>query len=155
MKPVTCTRRIEFDSAHRVMRHESKCRNMHGHRYVAEVTAQADPDSVEGVELDSVGRVVDFGVIKSVIGAWIDDNWDHGTILNRDDEETVEFIKSKGWKLYLLDDNPTAEVMSRHLLEKSKELLRGSDMVRCCVKVTHVRLYETPNCWADADTDEY
>ena len=34
----TCTRRIEFDAAHRVMEHESKCRHLHGHRYAIEAT---------------------------------------------------------------------------------------------------------------------
>ncbi|RME25899.1 MAG: hypothetical protein D6798_07880, partial [Deltaproteobacteria bacterium] len=31
--PVTCTRRLEWDSMHRIPRHESKCRAFHGHRY--------------------------------------------------------------------------------------------------------------------------
>ena len=53
---ITCTRRIQFCAGHRVMGHEGKCRNLHGHNYVVFVTAQAD-------ELDSVGRVIDFSVL--------------------------------------------------------------------------------------------
>ena len=34
--PITCTRRIEFDAAHRVMGHEGKCKHLHGHRYALE-----------------------------------------------------------------------------------------------------------------------
>ena len=52
---ITCTRRIEFDAAHRILNHESKCKMLHGHRYVVEehgeivggaVLSQHDP-SVE------------------------------------------------------------------------------------------------------------
>lgn len=54
---ITCTRRLEWDAMHRIPRHESKCRAFHGHRYAAEITCLAP-------ELDSPGRVVDFGVVK-------------------------------------------------------------------------------------------
>jgi 6-pyruvoyltetrahydropterin/6-carboxytetrahydropterin synthase len=57
MADISCTRRIEFDAAHRVMEHESKCKHLHGHRYALEATFVA-PD------LDTLGRVVEFGVIK-------------------------------------------------------------------------------------------
>ncbi len=135
----TCSRRLEFDAAHRVMRHESKCRHLHGHRYVAEITAAGD-------HLDAIGRVVDFGVIKEVVGAWIDDHWDHGTILNRDDRELAEFVDARGWRLYTIDGNPTAEILAAELLTIANGLLRDA---AAGVEVVHVRLYETPNCWAD------
>ena len=53
----TCARRLEFDSGHRVLRHESKCRHVHGHRYVLELTCAA-------AQLDDLGRVIDFGVTR-------------------------------------------------------------------------------------------
>ena len=36
---ITCTRKIEFDYGHRVFKHGSKCKHIHGHRGVIEVTA--------------------------------------------------------------------------------------------------------------------
>jgi 6-pyruvoyltetrahydropterin/6-carboxytetrahydropterin synthase len=147
---VTCTRRLEFDAAHRVMRHESKCRNLHGHRYAVELTAR-----VVAGELDQLGRVVDFSVLKNVVGGWIDEHWDHGTILNKDDVDTAAFVDGKGWKLYLMEDNPTAEVMARFILDKANSLLSHADgLPRYGVRITHVRVYETPNCWADSRTVE-
>ncbi len=38
---ITCTRRIEFDAAHRILNHESKCKMLHGHRYAIEATFEA------------------------------------------------------------------------------------------------------------------
>ena len=88
--------------------------------------------------------MIDFGVIKSVFGGWLDQAWDHGAILHADDTALIELCKSSDWKVYTLDANPTSEVMARYLLGKASEMLGPLG-----VTVTHVRLYETPNCWAD------
>jgi 6-pyruvoyltetrahydropterin/6-carboxytetrahydropterin synthase len=135
------TRKIEFDAGHRVVGHESKCAHLHGHRYVAEVTVQA-------CKLDEIGRVVDFSCIKTVVGSWIDDNWDHNMILNVSDPLISRGIDRKifGDKdPYLMSNgNPTAENMAEELFKVAKRLLVGYG-----VEVVHVRIYETPNCWSD------
>lgn len=138
MSKHNCTRRFGFDSGHRVLNHESKCLNVHGHRYTADVT-------VEALELDSVGRVVDFGALKALVGDWIDDKWDHGYIHHSADGVAVD-LKAMGLKTYEMPDgmNPTAENMVEHLAGIVSGLL--SDLG---LRVVHVRLYETPNCWAD------
>jgi 6-pyruvoyltetrahydropterin/6-carboxytetrahydropterin synthase len=138
--PISCTRRIEFDAAHRVMEHESKCKHLHGHRYALEGTFTAD-------SLDSLGRVVDFGVIKEKLGGWILEHWDHATILSDKDKPLGEAIATKtGQTIFYLPANPTAENMADYLLNKvCPELFRGLN-----VKCTRMRLYETPNCYVDA-----
>lgn len=134
----TCTRRLEFDAGHRVLRHESKCRHPHGHRYVVEVTCGAP-------ELDDRGRVVDFGVIRGVFGAWLDENLDHGYVANPADEIGRYIEQHQDGKVYwITDGNPTAEVMVKHLASVADTLLRPHG-----VSVVAMRLYETPNCWAD------
>jgi 6-pyruvoyltetrahydropterin/6-carboxytetrahydropterin synthase len=140
------TRKFEFDAGHRVLRHESKCANLHGHRYVAELT-------VVSSSLDDVGRVVDFSVIKDVVGGWIDHFWDHNLILHPDDPLVVETAPQEKTKIfgpkspYVMpnDWNPTAENMVRVLFRAAEVSLAASPSL----KVAHVRLYETPNCWAD------
>jgi len=132
-----CTRRLEFDAAHRVMRHESKCRNLHGHRYIVALT-------VEAPELDDVGRVIDFSVLKGVVGRWIDDHWDHGTILCDQDLSLLGLLTDEDWKRYTLPVNPTAENMVEELHRVASDLLDPYG-----IRVAHVRLYETPNCWSD------
>jgi len=136
------TRRIEFDAAHRVYGHESKCGTVHGHRYVAEITAQA-------ADLDNIGRVVDFSVIKEAVGGWIDKHWDHTGIVFVDDVETKRLMTAlPGYKpMFISAWNPTAENMANHLLrEVCPMVLKGY-----AIRVVKVRLYETPNCWADAE----
>lgn len=151
-----CTRKFGFDSAHRVLEHGSKCRFMHGHFYEAEVTCWSP-------ELNKLGMVIDFGDIKSLVGSWIDENWDHNCILNSMDpiaqmcdsgsplaggqviglSPTTEELF--GRKPFLIEKrNPTAEVLAEVLFHKASELLSSKG-----IKVTNVRMHETRNCYAD------
>jgi len=139
---LTCTRRLEFDAAHRVFRHESKCASLHGHRYVVEVTCRAP-------KLDSVGRIVDFGVIKERLGKWIDDHWDHTTLVSCEDTDLMEWCRNQHEKHgkrapYPFPGEPTAENIAEHLYRIATDMLRTSD-----VSVAKIRVYETPNCYAD------
>jgi 6-pyruvoyltetrahydropterin/6-carboxytetrahydropterin synthase len=138
---IRITRVLEFDAAHRVMNHESKCANLHGHRYKVEIEAQA-------VELDSLGRVIDFSVIKQKIGGWIDENWDHTCILFADDAVAFNALMSinRNRIPFLAAWNPTAENMANYLLTSICPKLLDTDDI----KVTKVTLWETPNCFAEA-----
>ena len=137
---IFCSRRIHFDAAHRVMGHENKCKHLHGHRFVAEATFVADC-------LDNIGRIIDFGVIKETIGNWIDENWDHETILHDKDRELGQKISAiTGQKVFYLPNNPTAENMAQYLLEEVCPKLFDKLGVKC----VSIKLYETPNCFVEA-----
>lgn len=136
---LTCTRVLEFDAGHRLLKHEGKCRNVHGHRYRVEIEAQAE-------RLDDVGRVVDFQVIKQRIGGWLDEQWDHGFIVEVGDP-FVEALVAARSKVYRLPVSPTAENLAVFLLnEVCDPLLQGTG-----VTVVQVRVWETPNCHATAE----
>ncbi len=143
---LTCTRRLAWDAMHRVPRHESKCAAFHGHRYTADVTCSAE-------QLDDRGRVVDFGVIKQLVGAWIDERWDHTAILMRGDDDpacvaVAESNARHGRPVYWMDGHPTAENVAAELARVASELLAPTG-----VTVVHVRVWETPNGWADWSAD--
>lgn len=140
----TCTRRMEFDAAHRVMQHESKCRHLHGHRYVVEATFESET-------LDRLGRVIDFGIIQERLGGWINEHWDHATILYDADQDLGKAIAQQtGQKIFYLEANPTAENMASYLLDHVCPPLFKDQGVRCL----RIRLWETPNCYADAGVSE-
>lgn len=136
---ISCTRKIEFDAAHRIMLHESNCKMLHGHRYCVEATFSSD-------HLDKLGRVIDFGVIRDVLGKWINDNWDHNTILNSKDKVLGKQIaKVTGQKIYYIDANPTAEEMANYLMKEiCPKLFKKHNIF--CVKI---KISETPNCYAE------
>ena len=134
------TKRLEFDSAHRVLGHEGKCATIHGHRYAAEITVTA-------AGLDGIGRVVDFGVVKRVVGDWINKNWDHNLLLNSADPlwAVSDLVGLNNGKLPFLFEysNPTAEVIAEKLFHVTEHLLAAE------LTVLRVRIYETPSAWAD------
>ena len=139
---ITITRRLEFDAGHRITRHESKCRHPHGHRYALEVTCEAP-------RLDACGRVIDFGKIKELVGGWIDANLDHAFLVYEHDRAMVSMLQTGEdgvpFRHFLLGAEPTAENVAQLILDKCRELLAPFH-----IRVVRVRLYETPNCWADA-----
>lgn len=134
---VQITRRLEFDAGHRVFGHEGKCAHLHGHRYVVEITVEADM-------LDNIGRVIDFSAIKSRIGTWIDQFWDHALLLNSNDPmvDAIASSEPKHRIFCFLGKNPTAEVIVEHLFYEAQRQLPT-------LVVKRVRCFETPNCWAD------
>lgn len=135
------TRRIQFCAGHRLINHEGPCRNLHGHNYVALFSAQA----VSG-DLDHVGRVVDFSVLKERMGGWIDRHWDHKFLLCKDDLAMIRFCGEQGFPVYSMTSNPTAEVMAEHLLrEAAPGQMQGTG-----VRIVSVKLWETENCFAEA-----
>ena len=136
---ITAVRRIQFCAGHRVWRHESKCNNLHGHNYVVFFHASA-PD------LDNIGRVIDFSVLKQKLGTWIDTHWDHGFIHHEDDQESIAALKAvPSQKTFALPDNPTAENMASYLLHT----VCPAELAGTGVTVGRIVLWETENCYVE------
>ena len=139
MIATTCTRRLCFSAGHRVLGHEGGCSHPHGHNYVVTLEAR-------GAALDSIGRVIDFSVLKAVVGGWIDQHWDHAFLFCREDEEIESIYRAHPfWRHAILDLNPTAENLATLLLVKSNQLLSSHGVV-----VETVRVEETENCYAES-----
>ena len=124
---------FKFDSAHRLYRYEGKCANLHGHTYVAEV-------ELTGNQINELGILVDFGDIKKKIGKWIDENWDHATLLNSEDTLYVDLDTEENKTYTFSGENPTAEVMCIELYTICEESFPG--------QVHKVTIWETPTSCA-------
>ena len=141
MGKISISRRFEWDSAHRIAGHEGACKAVHGHRYAAEIRVTA-------AAVDSLGRVIDFGVLKQAIGEWIQQNLDHTSIFDRADQDEgvlaiIELNRRMGRPVYLIDGPPTVEGIAQELgrvLQPPLSLLG--------LEIESVKLWETPNCWA-------
>ena len=139
------TRRLEFDAGHRIPDHKSQCRHLHGHRYALEITLSGDIIGKEGDAAN--GMVMDFSEVKAIAKQHVVDLWDHAFLVwgccgarllrSLPDHRTVvprlhpDRRESRGGRLF----HSRADV-PRHLWQPSR--------------LERVRLYETPNCWADA-----
>ncbi len=134
--PIVITRRFEIDAGHRLQKHESKCRNLHGHRYTVEV-------SVTAAILDEVGRIIDFGVIKEEFGAWLNEVYDHGFIVEEGDPITAWLVAHEQ-KHHVMKTPPSIENLVAEWFKGAKRILEPHR-----IEVVHVRGYETAACWAD------
>ena len=108
-------RQLKFCAVHRLYRHESKCAFFHGHNYRVDIEVVGGQG---GTEVDAVGRIVDFSLIKKRMLGWLDDNWDHAFLVFTEDANALAAVRLvQPTKYFVMPWNPTAENMARYLLE--------------------------------------
>lgn len=127
---------LHWDAAHRLHPYEGLCANLHGHRFLANITYASDA-------LNEEGMVIDFKEIKRSIGQWIDTHWDHAFIYNRDDPLGSEIAhllvtRRSGSRVFAIDGNPSAENLARTLFARAQELCPVD------IEVVSVQVFETP-----------
>lgn len=178
----------EICAGHRVVGHESKCRHLHGHNYVFHFHVAPKPKTAKNYEhlyqvlaakmpvqkarnivekrkredakgLDTVGRVIDFSVVKSTLCQWLENNWDH-RFLHWEQDELIRGIKvlvdhdqthhtpqtvCQKDALHLFDSfvelpfNPTAENLAAYMVEVIGPRLldeHGVELVKCTIEET-------------------
>lgn len=144
------TRKLEFDAGHRISTHNSQCRHLHGHRYVIEITLSGNIIADEGTPQQ--GMVMDFSEVKRIAQSVLVDQWDHAFLVYAQDIMVVEFLKTlENHKTVVLGVQPTAENLATiafEILDQAYHDIYGNDL-----RLEHVRLYETPNCWADTSRE--
>lgn len=123
---------IRFSYGHRLVGHAGKCANLHGHNGVVEV-------ELKGPSLDQLGMLIDFAQVKAVVNKWIEEHLEHRTIL-RSDDPLAELLREAGVKLFLMEENPTAENLARLIFQAA--LNQG-------LQVSAVRFWETPDSMAE------
>lgn len=153
--PVVVARRYhDFSCGHRVHGHEGKCALLHGHNY--RVTF-----SIRAAELDAVGRVLDFSVIKERLCIWLEENWDH-RFLAWESDPLIVSLTARAYatdkhgeldvvcsmlqeSLVLVPFNPTAENMALYLMQQvGPKQLEGTG-----AELIHVIVEETRKCRAE------
>lgn len=122
---------IRFCYGHRLLNYDGKCRHLHGHNGRAVI-------SLATAHLDALGMVMDFSRIKRVVGAWIDEQFDHRMLLHRDDP-ALPYLTQQNEPVVVLDVNPTAENIARLIYEFARS--QG-------FPVTQVQLWETEDSFA-------
>lgn len=108
-----------FDSAHFLKGYRGKCSNLHGHSWSYEIV-------VEGKELDNIGILIDFKMLKEMLEEEIENLFDH-TCLN--DVITI---------------NPTAENLSKIIFD----LLQSNFIILTerLIILKEVTVWESPEC---------
>jgi 6-pyruvoyltetrahydropterin/6-carboxytetrahydropterin synthase len=107
----------QFDAAHNLRKYDGPCESLHGHTYKVHV-------SYAGTELNDLGMLVDFKLLKNTLGDVVD-YMDHKYL-----NELPEF----------LEENPTAEHISRYIFSRMREALGEG--------ISKVTVWETPTASA-------
>lgn len=151
---IAATRYHDFSCGHRVVGHESKCAHLHGHNYRVHFDVVGD--------LDSVGRVLDFSVIKNLLCVWVEEHWDHkflawqqdavmlavDDILIKHAQNNIGDTDARAGSMSIIwvPFNPTAENMAYYLLHQvGPQQLRGTG-----IRLAQVTVEETRKCSATA-----
>ncbi|MCC7274224.1 MAG: 6-carboxytetrahydropterin synthase [Alphaproteobacteria bacterium] len=170
----TITRKIEIDAGHRIASHGSKCRHLHGHRYVVEATCRTVSGELVKTG-EQAGMIIDFGFLKDEMVRHVDAPCDHGLIVAIDDRDLLTMFAPQGripddWaaelarevaatgfsertdgrmgqKLYVVGFPPTAECLARHWYERLSPAVAARSGGHA--ELTGVTVWETPNCRAD------
>lgn len=158
---VQASRYHDFSCGHRVVGHESKCRHLHGHNYRVHFYVQMLTDK-EGASsaTDSIGRVMDFSVIKEILCEFLEREWDHKFLMWEEDPMLPylgsawidgEGLEIANGSLVAVPFNPTAENMAQYLVEVIGPALLSTEAViakygRCFLQ--KVEIWETRKCMA-------
>lgn len=135
---ITAKRYHDISCGHRVVGHENKCRWLHGHNY----RFHFEIASLDG--LDKLGRVLDFGVIKSRLCQWLEDHYDHKTLIWEHDPKLKDLQAIFPDSIVVTTFNPTAENIAQDFCEnKAPDLLSGTGCV-----IIHLEIWETRKCSA-------
>ncbi len=141
------TRRLEFDAGHRIPQHDSQCRHLHGHRYAIEVTVSGNVVVIDNDP--EQGMVTDFSGVKELVQQHVVAPWDHAFLAYAKDRAVIEFLNSlPDHRTVTFDAPPTAEHLAATAFRVLVAAFAERYGKRLCVE--QVRIYETPNCWADA-----
>jgi 6-pyruvoyltetrahydropterin/6-carboxytetrahydropterin synthase len=132
----------DIAAGHRVFGHEGKCRNLHGHNYRVHFHCESEA-------LDTVGRVVDFGVIKERLCQWLEFTWDHRFLVWENDPLLPPLRELDG-TVVAVPFNPTAENMAHHLVTQvGPRQLAGTG-----VRLVAVIVEETARCRASFEIED-
>ena len=137
------SKEIEIDACHRVCYHNSKCRNLHWHRYKIKVTVEWEV--IDKKYESDYWMVIDYGDLKEIMMEYIDEPYDHWAIFYKEDPykekllEMMELEDQNPDKLHFVDFMPTAENLCKFWYE-----IMETPLIERGIKIKSVEVHETP-----------
>ncbi len=94
------------------------------------------------------GMVLDFGDIKRLTNQYVGDRWDHAFLVAKEDEGLVTCLASlPNNKAVIMEHAPTVENLANAAFAILQPVFSKAFGGR--LELSSIRLYESPNCWAD------
>jgi 6-pyruvoyltetrahydropterin/6-carboxytetrahydropterin synthase len=127
---------FRWEMGHRLPEHFGKCKNIHGHSYKMIV-------ELEG-EVDESGMVMDYYVVKKIVGPIVD-KLDHAFMVYKEDKEIISFLEKMKSKMVIVEFQSTVENICEYFLDEIKKVNFPQN-----VKKVSVRIYETADDYAES-----
>ncbi len=115
------TKEVYFCYGHRLMNHQGKCRNLHGHSVKASI-------SIKSGTLNDQGMVCDFADVRDAVESFVDQHLDHNFLLHKDDP-IIPALIANNERFLAIDEHPTAEVLSKMIYQHLKQQGLSVDQV--------------------------
>ena len=143
METIRLTKEFNFEAAHSLEGYDGACREIHGHSYRLFVTIKGEP-SADGYD-PKQGMVMDFGLLKQIVGEQIVSRLDHAFIMRRSEqsEQVQAMLEGIYHNIVLVDYQPTCENMLADFAERLLEALPDE------VELYSLRLHETATSFAE------
>src|SRR5579859_8006081 len=124
---------IEWDMGHRIPNHDSKCKNLHGHRYRLEATFEGKTNVSKGAPKE--GMVLDFADLKSLLISEVHDVCDHGFMYWEGDKKLADFFRlNPEFKTIQVPFIPTAENIVQWMYTKLSKKLKKNHAGKLLLK---------------------
>lgn len=133
--------------AHRLMGHPGKCNNLHGHNYRVRIRICRSLDC-----MGKDGMVMDFGEVKEKVLKFLDDTFDHTTVLEQGDPLIHAILESRihcqleRTSVIPVLFRPTAENLAKCFYDLIKKQLPPYETTG--IRLDSVSIEETPGNWA-------
>lgn len=143
MATIRLTKEFTFEAAHSLEGYDGACREIHGHSYRLMVTVKGEP-SVDPYD-PKQGMVMDFGLLKRIVGEQIISQMDHAFVVRRTEqgESLRRMLEDRYDNIVMVDYQPTCE----NMLADFAERLLGS--LPDEVELYSLRLHETATSYAE------
>lgn len=133
------SKEFRWEMGHRLPNHSGLCRNIHGHSYKMIVVLAG--------EVLKNGMIIDFYdlglIIKPIVSSF-----DHAFLVTKSDRKVLEFLTINKMKKIVVDYPATVENISTDLANRIASAIRKKKIKN--VSVISVKIYETPNSYAEA-----
>lgn len=142
MAVIRLTKEFSFEAAHALGGYDGPCREIHGHSYRLFVTVKGSPSADE--RDPKQGMVLDFGLLKRIVGEEIVSRFDHALVLRSTaDAGLLHALSERFDNLVTVDYQPTCE----HMLDDFAR--RISRRLPAGVELHALRLHETATSYAE------
>lgn len=143
MNVIRLTKEFSFEMSHVLEGYDGLCSQIHGHSYRLFVTVKGVPS--DNPEDPKLGMVMDFGILKQIVGELIIGRYDHAMLIREthDNAAFIETLRERYPRVIPTSHQPTCENLISYFASIIAPALPPE------VRLHSLRLHETATSFAE------